>query len=189
MRKLKLREGKSHAQATQLLVCMISQPSTPSLRMGSLLHTIKTLWGSEISRSLGPRTPGRGALAPKGLDPHPGRLWAGRHVSRTLVRTVSATRGAKQLHSLIARSCQKHMYLQTSRHPAKLQPRMVAKHSLAGWPRRWFPGRYWSPDWHHLSYGGQEPSRATAGRQVHSEGRLTGQAGRAIPILSGCFTP
>lgn len=102
---------------------------------------------------------------------------------------MSATRGAKQLHSLIARSCQKHMYLQTSRHPAKLQPRMVAKHSLAGWPRRWFPGQYWSPDWHHLSYRGQEPSRATMGRQVHSEGRPTGQAGRAIPILSGCLAP
>lgn len=69
MRKLKLREGKSHAQATQLLVCMISQPSTLPLRMGSLLHTIKTPSGLEILRSLGPRTPGRGALAPKRLDP------------------------------------------------------------------------------------------------------------------------
>lgn len=94
-----------------------------------------------------------------------------------------ATRGTKQLHRLIARSCQKHVYLQTSHHPAKLQPRMVAKHSLAGWPRRWFPGWYWSPDWHHLSYRGQEPSRATAGRQV-TLGGPSHRAGQAEPFPS-----
>lgn len=72
------------------------------------------------------------------------------------------------------------MYLQTSCHPAKLQPRMIAKCSLAGRPRRWLPGWCWSPDWHHLSHGGQETGRAATGRQVTLRG-LPHREGQAEP--------
>lgn len=95
------------------------------------------------------------------------------------IRAMSAACGAKQLHSLMGRSCQKHMYLQTGRHPAKLQPRMVAKCSLAGRPQRWILSWCWSPDWHHLS---QEQSSAATGRQMTLRG-LSHRQGQTGPSL------
>lgn len=72
--------------------------------------------------------------------------------------------------------CQKHMYLQTGCHPAQLQPRTVAKRSLAGGPQRWLPGRHWRPraeQGHHKQAG--DTQRADP----------QGRPGRAVPILSG----
>lgn len=106
-----------------------------------------------------PQNPRKRGPGPKGDSAPPWELLGWASSQQGLIRTVWAARGAKQLHSLMGRRCQKHVYLQTGHLPAKLQPRMVVKCSLAGGPRRWFLGQHWSPDWHHLSYGGQEPSR------------------------------
>lgn len=151
-----------------------THPCLPSpLRIGSLLHTTGPPQGLEASRSPCPRTPGRGALVP------PCKLLGWAPSQQSLFRAMSAP-GAKQLPSLMGRRCQKHMYLQTGHHPAKLQLGMVAKHGVAGWPQRWLPGLHWSPDWHHLSYGGQEMHRATVGRQVTLRGQSHSQ-GQAEP--------
>lgn len=181
MRNPKLREVPSPVQATQLSELTAHYP-TPPLRVESPVHNGGSLRvrGPWVPHSH-PRTSGREPLAPLreplGWAPH----------GLSPIKDLSALNGAGQLHCLMGRRCQKHMYLQTSQAAAQDGCEMQPGRHSSEWL---LPGPAPEP-----RLAPSEPGRLRAdqghGRQAGDTPKAVPQGGpgTAVPMLSGFVGP